>query len=122
MKKGGSGLFGITDGDEVDVTAANEAGVRVRVLIDADAQDDQIRVIVVELKQGGKLRDAGRALAPPKVQEHDLAAVVGQVDGSSSVGDGKVGRPLVKLGRMCTSIASWKQSERQQGQAREPTK
>ena len=54
--------------------------VGVGILVDAHGQDDQVGLVVVELEKGRQFDDAGLAPGGPEVEQHNLAAIVGQVD------------------------------------------
>lgn len=83
----------------------NEARIAGRIRVNANGENRQVGVIVVELEQGRQLLDARRALAPPEIQQNDFAPIAGQMNGCGSVGDGEIWRWLVCLGRMRASIA-----------------
>lgn len=74
------GLVGVADRDQIHMMAQDEAAVGAGIVVDADGQDGEVRVVVVELQQRGQFFDAGGAFAPPEIQEHDFTAIVGQVD------------------------------------------
>ena len=46
------GLRRVADSDDVYVAPGDEAGVLVRILINAHAEDDQVGLVVVELEEG----------------------------------------------------------------------
>lgn len=48
--EGGCGLVGIADRDQVNMAVADEGGIGIWIDVDADGEDNQIWVIVVELE------------------------------------------------------------------------
>lgn len=66
---------------------------------------------MVKLDQCGKLREAGRAPGAPEVEQHNLAAVAGKVDGGGAIGEGEVRRRLTRLRRMRTTVAAGRQGQ-----------
>jgi len=117
-------LVGIADGVQIDVEAGKKSAIGAGVFVDADGEDGDIRTIVLELHEGRGLLNAGRALAPPEVQENDFAAIVGETNGVFAIADGEVGRYTVGIGRGCAAVAGCRQDEHQQradgNQARKP--
>ena len=60
-----SRLLGVAYCDQVNVVALNKPRVRVRIFIDADRENRQIRLVMVQRQQPRRLLNAGRALRPP---------------------------------------------------------
>jgi len=83
----GDGLLGIADGDEIEVMLQEEALVGRIALVDADGEDWEFRVRVVELEERWGLFHAGRAPTSPEVEEDDFASVLRQVDRGGAVRD-----------------------------------
>ena len=81
---------GVADGEEVDVIALEEGAVGIVVLVHADGDDGDAGHLVLEGEQAGELVDAGSAPAGPEVDEDDVAAEFGEVDGVCAVGDGEL--------------------------------
>jgi len=81
------GLFGVADGDQVNVAASEEAAVRIGIVVDGNGENGQVGLVVVEIEQGRHLGDAGGALRPPEIEQNDAAAVSGEMNGSAAVGD-----------------------------------
>lgn len=107
-------LVGVADGVEVDVETSKESAVGAGVFVDADGEDGDVGAVVVKLHEGWRLLDAGRALAPPEIQQDDFAAVAGEVDGVFAIADGEVGcNPVGVYGR-CATVAGSKASEEEQ--------
>src|SRR5271166_1452341 len=104
----------VADGDQVDVTAGEEAAVRVGIFVDADGKDGQIGLVVVELEERRQLDDAGLAPGGPEVEQHDLASIVGEVNGGGAVGDSEVRGYLAGLGGTGTPVASGEEGQRQE--------
>lgn len=80
MEKAGSALARVADGDQVNMAIPDEAGIRVRIFVDAYREDHDVRVLMMELLQRRQLFDARGALAPPEVQKHNFAAVIGKMN------------------------------------------
>ncbi len=112
----GGFLGGIVHSDQVDVAHGDEVPVHLGIFIDAHSQDDQIGLVVMELEEGRHLHDAGGAPGGPEVQQDDLAAIAGEVDGGGSVGDGKVGGHVAGLGGMRAAVAGGDEGQRQENQ------
>ena len=101
----GGGLLGVPYGFEIDVAIDEETFVGVLVFVDADADDLDLGVFVVELEERGQLLNAGGAPACPEIQKDDLAFVAGQVDGAGIVSEGKVGGWFANAGGVGAAIA-----------------
>ena len=86
--------------------ASEKSAVRAGVFVDADGEDGEVGPVVVELHQCRRFLDAGRALAPPEIQQDDFAAVVGETDGVFAVADGEVGGDAVGIRGRCTAVAA----------------
>src|ERR1035437_5970908 len=106
VKELGGFLVGVADRGQVHIVANEKAAVSLRIFIDADGQNGQIRPVVVQLQQRGDLLDAGRAPSGPEVEQYDAAPVIGQVDGSRAVGNGEVRGCQAGLGRMGAAVAA----------------
>lgn len=115
MEEVGGGLVGIADRDEIDVAVADEVGVGARIFVNADSEDDEVWVVVVELQERRHLLHAGSAPRGPEVEQDDLAAVVSQMHGGVAVGDGEVGGNLAGLRGMRTAVAAGDHGQGQQG-------
>lgn len=87
------------------MTAGEEFFVGIRVLVDTDGEDNQVRAIVVELEKGWQLDHTGGAPGSPEVDHDHLAAIVGEVNGGGTVGDGEVGGEFAGLCGMGAAIA-----------------
>jgi hypothetical protein len=102
----GRGLAGISDGNQVYVAAEEKAAISVCVLVDANGQDGEAGLVVVELDQRWHLDDAGRAPGGPEVEQHYPAPVICQMNCRVSVGNGEIGRNLAGLGGMRAAVAA----------------
>ena len=76
MEQLGGLLARIAHRNEVDMPPGEKILVRLAILVDAHAQDHQIRLIVVQLEQGRQLHQARLAPRSPEVHQHHLPAVV----------------------------------------------
>ena len=94
----------VAHSDEIDVVTDQEARIGGLVVVDADGEDGQAGHLVVQFEERGQLLEAGGALTPPEVEQHDLAAIAGQMHGGGAVGDRKVGRGLVGLRGMRAAV------------------
>ncbi len=110
----GRALGGVADGDQVDVAAEEEAAVGVGIFVDADGKDGQIGLLAVEFEEGGQFHDARLAPGGPEVEQHNLASIVGQMNGRGSVGDSEVRGYLTGLGGMCAAVACGHQGQRKE--------
>src|SRR5271157_4832523 len=106
------GLCGIANCNQVHMVADKKAAVGVRVIVNADSQDGQIGPVVVKFEHRGHFSDAGRALTPPEVEQHDAAPVVGQMYRGRAVGDGEVRGWLAGQGRMCAPVTAGRECQR----------
>ena len=101
------------------MAAGEKAAVGVRIFVDADGQDGQVGLLVVQFEQRGHLLHAGRAPGRPEVEQHHLAAIAGQMDRGRAVGDGEIRGRLAGLGRMRAAVAARRKRQRQQQSERE---
>jgi hypothetical protein len=83
-------LVGVADGEEVDVVLLEEGAVGGGVIVDADGDDGEAGHLVVEGEEAGELVDAGSAPTCPEVEEDDVAAEAGEVNGGGAVGEGEL--------------------------------
>jgi len=122
VEEAGSGLVGIADCDEIDVAVSDEVGVGAGIFVNADGENDDIWIFVVELEEGRHLLHAGCAPRGPKIEQNDFAAVVGQVHGGVAVGDSEVGGNFAGLRRMRAAVAAGNQRQREKSSQRERAK
>ncbi len=80
VEKAGSALARVANGNQVDMAVPDEAGIRIRIVVDAYREDHDVRVLMMELLQRRQLFDARGTLAPPEVQKHNFAAVIGKMN------------------------------------------
>lgn len=104
-------LVGVADGVQVDVVAIEEASVRTGIFVDADSEDGDIRPVVVKLHESRGLLDAGWALTPPEVQEHDFATVIREADGVFAVTNGEIGSDAICIDRVRAAVATREKGE-----------
>ena len=109
VKKVCSGLARIAHCNEVYVVGLQEFGVGAWILINADGEDDDVRILVVELKERRHLFNTRGAPGSPEVEQYHLTAITAQMDGCIAVRNSEVWRHKPRLGRMGTAIASSKQ-------------
>ena len=113
-------LIWIAHGDQIDVALLNEALVVTGVFVDADGEDNEVRVVVVQPEERWQLGDAGAALAPPEIEKHDFSAVIGQIDGGAAVADFEVGCKLTGLLGMVATIAAGQGHKSSKSNQRKP--
>ena len=106
MVEPGGFLGGVAHGDQIHAMKRDEAAVGLRILVNADGQDDQAGHLVVQFEQRRHLNHAGLAPGGPEVEQHHAAPVAGQMNGGAAVGDGEVRSPVAGLCRVCTAIAA----------------
>jgi hypothetical protein len=82
------------------------------VLVDADRKDSQIGAVVMELDQAGHFLNAGDALRPPEIEQDDLTAVAGEMDGRDVVSDSEVGSELASEAGTRAAVAGRNQCQR----------
>ena len=109
----GGRLGGVAHRDQVHVAAGDEAGVGVGIFVDADGQDDEIGPVVVKLEKRWQFNHAGLAPRCPEVEQHNLAAIAGKVDGGGAVGDGEIRGGFAGLGGMSAAVAGADEGQRQ---------
>ena len=114
MVEPGCTLVWVSYGGEVHAVAGDEAVVCVRVFVDADGEDGEIGAVVVEFNESWHLLDARRAPGGPEVEQDDLAAIAGEMDGGGSVRYVEVGGGFAGLRGARAAIAGGKQGQRQQ--------
>ena len=107
-------LVGIAYGVQIDVIAVKETAIGALVLVDADGEYGEIGAITMELHEGGGLLNAGRALAPPQVQQNDLASIVREPDGVFAVADCEIRSEAIGVSRACAAVATRGYGERNQ--------
>ena len=99
------GLRWVAHRDEIDVMTDKETGIGSGIVVDADGEDGQGGHLVVQFEERRQLLEARGALAPPEVEQDDIAAIAGQMHGGGAVGDRKIGRGLVGLRGMRAAVA-----------------
>ena len=91
-----------------------EAPIGIFVFVDTHREDRVFGMFVMELLKRWQLNNAGRTPAGPEVQQHDLAAVAGQMQGASFVDNREIGRGFADLlGMSATVAADGHEQERQ---------
>ena len=85
--------------------ANDERRIGGAIVVDADGENDEIGLLMMELEKRRQLLDTRHAPACPKIEQDNLAAVAGKMNGGRAVGDGEVGRGLAGLRGMRTAIA-----------------
>ena len=80
----------VADGEEVDVVVSQELTIRVDVVVEIDAEDDDLRHLLLEICQRGQFFKTRSAPGGPEIEDDDFAAIVGEMDGSGAVDDGEV--------------------------------
>ena len=72
-----SGLAGVANRGQVHMASDDEVRIGIGIFVDADGEDDQIGLIVVQIKQRWQFHKAGLAPSGPEVEQHNFAPVVG---------------------------------------------
>lgn len=106
VEEAGSSLVRVAYGDEIDVPVADEVRIGFGIFIDADSENDEVGVVMVKLEKRGQFHNAGSAPRCPEVEQNDLAAIAGEMDGAGAVGDCEVGRLFAGLQRMRSAITA----------------
>jgi hypothetical protein len=77
---------------------------------------------MMKFEQRGHFLDAGRAPSGPEAEQHHAAAVAGQMNGGSAIGDSEVRGWLAGLGRARAPVATGRQGqEEKQTERKVPT-
>jgi len=118
----GGSFIRVADGDQVNAAPGDEVAVGVGVFVDADGQDGEVGLVVVQIEQGGQLHHARLAPGSPEVEQDDLAPVVGEVNGGRAIGDGEVRGRVAGLAGMRTAVAGRQQGQRQEENGDEETR
>jgi hypothetical protein len=108
-------LGAVADGEEVDVVAVEEGLVGGGVCVCADAEDLDLRQLVLEGDEAGELLEAGSAPGSPEIEDDDAAAEVGEVDGAGVVGDGELRGELADLVGAAAAVAAGGGGQEQDG-------
>ena len=111
VKLGGC-LVGVADGGQGDVAHGDEALVVAFIFVDADGEDGQIGAVAMQLQQAGEFLNAWNALRPPEIEQNNLAAIVGQMNGGCAVGDCKVWSGFAGQTGMGSAIAGRHEGQR----------
>ena len=85
--------------------ANDEARVGGAIVVDADRENDEIGLLMVKREERRHLLDTRHAPGSPKVEQDNLAAVAGKMNGGRAVRDGEVGCGLAGLRGMRTAAA-----------------
>ena len=75
------------------------------IVVDADGENGETGLLVVEREERGHLLDAGSAPRCPEIEQNDLATVTRQMNRGCAVGDGEVGSRPAGLRGMRTAVA-----------------
>jgi hypothetical protein len=113
MEELGGRFSGITHGDQVHVASSNEVCVGIGVFVNAYGQNNEIRLVAMQLEKGRQFHQARLAPCRPKVQQHNLPAIIRQMDGGGSVGDCEIGCGLIGLCWMGAAVAGGRKGQRE---------
>lgn len=111
----GGGLLGVAYADEIDVMTGEKPAVSGWILVNADCEDCELRMIVLKLKESRYLLNTRRAPCGPEIQQYNAATITGEVDGGGAIGNGEVRSDFAGLAGVSAAIASRKEKERRQG-------
>ncbi len=96
----------VEDGEHGDVALCDVGLVLAVVFVAGDANDLNLGELLLQGDERWHLLDAGGAPAGPEVENDDLAAIVGEVDGVLPVGDGEDGGGVAELAGAGVAIAA----------------
>jgi len=85
--------------------ANDEARVGGAIVVDTDRENDKIGLLMMKREERRHLLDTWHAPGSPKVEQDNLAAVAGKMNGGCAVGDGEIGCGLAGLRGMRTAVA-----------------
>jgi hypothetical protein len=83
----------------------DEARIGGAIVVDADGENGETGLLVVEREERGHLLNAGRAPGSPEIEQDNLATVARQVNRGCAVRDGEVGSKFAGLRGMRAAIA-----------------
>ena len=99
-------LRGIADGEEIDVIRQQEIAVSLRVLVDADAENLQLRQSMVKGKERRKLLHTRGAPACPERKQHHLTSILAEAERLRAVVKGEGRGHFAQLARKLAAVAS----------------
>ena len=108
------GLIWVTNSGEVDVKAIEESAVGAGVFVDADGEDGQLGVLVMQGNESGCLLNTWWALTPPEVQQNDFASIVLKTNRVFAVGHGEIRSDFTGLCWMGAAVATGRHDQRKQ--------
>ena len=107
----------VVDGEKVDVVIDEELAVGIGIIIEIDAENDDLRHLFLQIDERGKLLKAGRAPGGPEIEDHNFAAIIGEADGFCAIDDGEVRRLFGELLGVGAAVASgWQNQDRRKRQ------
>jgi hypothetical protein len=104
-------LVDVADGGEVNLVGGQEFVIRLAIGVPADPENHNALVLqpLLQLLERGRLFDAGRAVASPEVQHHDLAAKVGEANFAIGILNREVGSGGADVGGPGAAVTSRQQ-------------
>lgn len=113
--EGVDAAVGVAHGGDLDVVLEEEAAIDVVGLVERDADDGELRHAALEVEQAGQFFKARGAPGSPEIEDDDLAAELGEVDGLDAIGDGEEGGWLADALRVVAAVAAGGRDEKEGG-------
>ena len=95
----------VDDGGQVDMMFNDEARIGGTIVVNADGENGEAGLLMMEREKRWHLLNAGSAPRCPEIEQDDLAAVIRQMNCGCAVGDGEVGSRFAGLRGVRTAIA-----------------
>jgi len=96
----------VVDGEQVDVVVDQELAIRRGIVVEIDAENDDLRHLLLQFDERGEFFKTGGAPGGPEIEDHDFAAVIAEADCSCAIDDGEVWRLCGDLRGVRAAVAS----------------
>lgn len=80
----------IVDGEKVDLVVGEELMIGGGFIVKVHPENDDLRHLLLERIEGGKLFQAGGAPGGPEIENNDSAAIIAEVDCRCAIDNGEV--------------------------------
>lgn len=80
----------IVDGEKVDLVVGEKLMIGGGVIVKVHPENDDLRHLLLESIEGGKLFQARGAPGGPEIENNDFASIIAEVDGLCAIDDGEV--------------------------------